>query len=437
MVHAYMNTTLRLLFLSETGSPLIMHEFNSSYANSIDWFSAANLLQTSLPLHDQFDIRYNSPQEVTFGVHSQPEGVFGLYAGALQYNSSQYFLFSANGLLLYLPGRELICKQMGTNGSISPLPLMRNFTHNRGNLCASFCRQNNFSYSFLYNMTCGCDNTVPNTAQLPCNIPCPGNFAEQCGGFLSGFVSAKILENIVNVAAVNSNTFDAEKTWMFQGTGEFDLGSPFYFWYGSITLPVNVTVGSILRLELSHKLVTCNDYAEEFYITTINITVTGSTTNISLGETIGMVCAKLKLEDATGIVGYSVTLTALYKTGQTLLTAPTLAVQAAWEMCDCDCWVYNLLYGDSPYKNMTYAEKEQALQDTITKIQKELTVNTSELSATIRKKTSAEDSRVSAIVVGYTLGVALLSFSLGSIIIFDLPRLLEGFKALLHNLTGR
>ncbi|KAL3842031.1 hypothetical protein ACJMK2_020098 [Sinanodonta woodiana] len=377
--------------------------------------------------------------EVTFGVHSQPEGVFGLYAGALQYNSSQYFLFSANGSLAYLPGRDLTCKQMGTSGYIStPLALMRNFTSNRWNLCVAFCRQNNFTYSFLYGTTCGCDNTVPNTAQLACNIFCPGNPLEQCGGLIAGlFVSVKIIENVVNVAAFNPNTFDATKNWTFQGSGEFNLGSPFYFRYGFITFSVNVTDGSNLILELSHKLVACTDYTEEFYITTINITVKGNPTNISLGDTIGFVCAKLMLSDAIGIVGYSVTLTASYKTGSTLLTAPILAVQAAWEMCDCDCWVYNLLYGDSPYKNMTYSEKEQALQDTIAKIQKELTVNTSELSATIRKKTSAEDSRVSAIVVGYTLGVALLSFSIGSIIIFDLPRLIEGFRVLLHNLSGR
>ncbi|KAK3594035.1 hypothetical protein CHS0354_040793 [Potamilus streckersoni] len=86
---------------------------------------------------------------------------------------------------------------------------------------------------------------------------------------------------------------------------------------------------------------------------------------------------------------------------------------------------------------MTYAEKEQALQDTITKMKKILTVNKTDLSANIRKKTSAEDSRVSAVVMGYTLGVAFLCCSLGSIILFDLPRLHEGFRTLIHNLTER
>ena len=70
-------------------------------------------------------------------------------------------------------------------------------------------------------------------------------------------------------------------------------------------------------------------------------------------------------------------------------------------------------------------------------IEKELSVNRSELSSTIRAKTSADDSRPSAVVVGYTLGVALLSLSLGMIFISDIPKILGSIHILFNNIQSR
>ena len=37
-------------------------------------------------------------------------------------------------------------------------------------------------------------------------------------------------------------------------------------------------------------------------------------------------------------------------------------------MCECDCWLHDLLYGDSPYNNLTYEEIEQALENVTKKV---------------------------------------------------------------------
>jgi hypothetical protein len=57
----------------------------------------------------------------------------------------------------------------------------------------------------------------------------------------------------------------------------------------------------------------------------------------------------------------------------------------------------------------------------------------STLSSTIRKLTSAEDSRVSAVSIGY-VGVGILVCILASIVFIDSARLLRDLKKLLHNI---
>ena len=32
-------------------------------------------------------------------------------------------------------------------------------------------------------------------------------------------------------------------------------------------------------------------------------------------------------------------------------------------LCECECWLYNMLYGTSGWNNLTYAEKEEALSE--------------------------------------------------------------------------
>ncbi|KAJ8309998.1 hypothetical protein KUTeg_011863 [Tegillarca granosa] len=83
--------------------------------------------------------------------------------------------------------------------------------------------------------------------------------------------------------------------------------------------------------------------------------------------------------------------------------------------CPCRCSVYAPL---AQYQNMTTAELEEALKEEILQLKRALTVPKENLSATIRKKTSARDSRPSAKSVG-ALGITLLSLTFSIFILFD------------------
>ena len=66
-------------------------------------------------------------------------------------------------------------------------------------------------------------------------------------------------------------------------------------------------------------------------------------------------------------------------------------------------------------------------------IQKRLAVNASSLSSTVRRLTSAEDTRPSAQSIGY-LGVGFIVVILGSIVVIDLNGLVRDVKVLVRNL---
>ena len=70
-------------------------------------------------------------------------------------------------------------------------------------------------------------------------------------------------------------------------------------------------------------------------------------------------------------------------------------------------------------------------------IQKNLTVNKSKLSATKRAKISADDTRPSAVVVGYTMGAALLTLSIGLIVVSDIPKIVSSIHVLIYNVKSR
>ena len=103
----------------------------------------------------------------------------------------------------------------------------------------------------------------------------------------------------------------------------------------------------------------------------------------------------------------------------------------------------NILYPYNPYTSLINLEhahlfKKKARQILLFfQLEKELSVNKSELSSTIRSRTSADDSRPSAVVVGYTLGVALLTLSLGLIFISDIPKILGSVHVFYENVQSR
>lgn len=57
------------------------------------------------------------------------------------------------------------------------------------------------------------------------------------------------------------------------------------------------------------------------------------------------------------------TTTASTITTSTITTTGGTETTTSSELCECECWVYDLLYGDSPYNNLTYEEIETALEN--------------------------------------------------------------------------
>ncbi|XP_071111812.1 serine-rich adhesin for platelets-like [Haliotis cracherodii] len=105
------------------------------------------------------------------------------------------------------------------------------------------------------------------------------------------------------------------------------------------------------------------------------------------------------------------------------VTSPAPAMKKA---CTCLCKSKPLK------KNQTkvMAAKEKAI-----KIQKELKVDTMNLSSSVRKKVSAPDSRTTAAVGGY-LGICLLTIALGSLILADITSITRHIQLLRRNISG-
>ena len=71
--------------------------------------------------------------------------------------------------------------------------------------------------------------------------------------------------------------------------------------------------------------------------------------------------------------------------------------------------------------NLTKDDLKEVMKDELDEMKSNLTIDSKNMSATIRKRISARDDRPSAASVGY-VGVALLLIPLLMIISFDVPR---------------
>ena len=90
-------------------------------------------------------------------------------------------------------------------------------------------------------------------------------------------------------------------------------------------------------------------------------------------------------------------------------------------MCPCDCAYKKRLdyWASQGVPNHTMAEWREILTPVLDEIKKNLTVNKANLSATIRRLSSAPDERQSSKSVGL-IGIALISFVCASFILIDI-----------------
>ncbi|VDI15757.1 Hypothetical predicted protein [Mytilus galloprovincialis] len=84
-----------------------------------------------------------------------------------------------------------------------------------------------------------------------------------------------------------------------------------------------------------------------------------------------------------------------------------------------ECPVYK--WGHLKEFNLTQNDLKEIMEDEMNEMKKNLTIDSKNISAAIRKRISARDDRLSAASVGY-VGVALLLIPLVMIIVVDAPR---------------
>ncbi|XP_067658315.1 uncharacterized protein [Haliotis asinina] len=130
--------------------------------------------------------------------------------------------------------------------------------------------------------------------------------------------------------------------------------------------------------------------------------------------------------DTTSTTGSTTTETPASTTFNDLDDNATSPAPAMTKACTCLCKSKPLK------KNQTkvMAAKEKAI-----KIQKELKVDTMNLSSSVRRKVSAPDSRTTAAVGGY-LGICLLTIALGSLILADITSITRHIQLLRRNIRG-
>ncbi|XP_060064888.1 uncharacterized protein LOC132545230 [Ylistrum balloti] len=148
-------------------------------------------------------------------------------------------------------------------------------------------------------------------------------------------------------------------------------------------------------------------------------------------EDVSAVCSPpFRLSQATtAIPTTNTTSTSTTSTSITTSTVPSTSTTSqvddtlsSVQDCHCQCNSSSEAIIIYPITNIT-----DELQAKLDNLKTETMVDEETLSATLRKRTSASDSRPSSAYVGY-LGIALLSIILGGILLLDLPRLILFIK---------
>uniref|UniRef100_A0A8W8M3M3 Uncharacterized protein n=1 Tax=Magallana gigas TaxID=29159 RepID=A0A8W8M3M3_MAGGI len=112
----------------------------------------------------------------------------------------------------------------------------------------------------------------------------------------------------------------------------------------------------------------------------------------------------------------SILQTSMQNSSRVQRTEETTEYVSQQRECKCPCAIM---------KNRVIIKNEAELLTKIDNMKKELTVNKSLLSSSIRKRTSAVDPRPSASIVGGTISVVIIATFVGFIALSDLTRVIN------------
>ncbi|XP_060600619.1 uncharacterized protein LOC132754047 [Ruditapes philippinarum] len=450
---------IRVTYRNRDGDVILKSKFKTSTSTSSDWFTVANSMDWVWP-----ELSYNL--SLTYTRHTLEFAMVDSSQNVLKYRGASLKL--SNGTVIFVVGQ-------GTTFGLLPStptesgdcyasydisnPVSINFTISNltHSYCSALCRQENYTYAGAHKDECLCFDTLNGPLLTSCNIPCAGNINEMCGGTFP----PAIIFNSVNTD-IDISQFNTPKILIGDldviGNDEISFDEPIHMYGLNITtvtanLPVSIHIIILYRSE------TCNSTGirNSSYETSFSVEATDNYYMLEF-EPIFVQCVYFFLYDnsTNASLTFPVNIRAITIEFGNFVTAQYFTIEASWQIvesttsittltttpaptdeCECECWLYNLLYGDSPYNNLSYDQIEDALKNVTKKIEKELSVNKSTLSSTIRRKTSAQDDRPSATAIGYSLGVALLVSSLGAILLSDLPKVISSFSILRDNFKSR
>lgn len=147
-----------------------------------------------------------------------------------------------------------------------------------------------------------------------------------------------------------------------------------------------------------------------------------------------------ELTTSMGAVSSSTEDTSSTDTPQLTNTVTTVDLTTASLSTESVTYLYTGTPSSSCYhcfcnSNLMTSMSPEQLQSQIETLKKELTVEKKDLSSWKRKLISIPDERISAKSLGY-LGAAMLAVVFGAVVIIDLPRFMNGFKAFYHSVCN-
>ncbi|KAH3890207.1 uncharacterized protein LOC127851004 [Dreissena polymorpha] len=449
---------IRVSYRNADGRILYSALFNASGKSQNNWFHISQMQDPKEVKECDRNIDHNS-YSAQFSFGDSTLGVSRYRAATIRMmDGNSAFIVSSSEQPNFLPmtpyPENSSCQ---FSGDVSN-PLLINITVS--NLtrthCAAVCRERNKPYAAVHGTLCGCLMVKPSTSVVDgCNISCPGAPTETCGGQTeyTGYIRFNLVNTDINAALFDQPLKNGE---LFNVTGSIKKNfMPMQMLYAlNVTSPI--TFASELQFDVLITIAdtVCNENNTSNFTKLRTVTLINETQFFSLQlEPIVVKCLSIQVFNTNSLTPYTdaVNFVPVVLADHLFVRAKFLTIEAGWytvevnetqnivgsNLCECQCWVYNMLYGNTPFDNLTYGEIEKALENITRKIQEELSVNKSELSSTIRKLTSAKDDRVTAVAMGYTLGVAMLVTTLGAILLADLPKVINGFNILRKSLRSR
>ncbi|XP_053384647.1 uncharacterized protein LOC123536376 [Mercenaria mercenaria] len=244
--------------------------------------------------------------------------------------------------------------------------------------CSGFCRERNYPQGGVHGETCSClDASASGPTLTACTEPCAGNSDEMCGGALPPAIIFNAVNTDIDISQLDKPLTLVEEVHV---NGETEVIS--YQWamhlYGFNVTIASVNLPASIRMVLHYRAEPCSGtlIPNSTYEKTFSVAAVDTYFVLEM-EPLLVQCVYISLYDnnTDNATTFPINMTMISIERHNFVTAQFFTIEASWqtaeeqttptpsEECECECWVYNLLYGDSPYNNLSYKQIEDALKN--------------------------------------------------------------------------